>query len=482
MHKSRKRYKAYRRAAGLGPLPDANRDAPPRHYEKRLRSDDDDNARQALAEEPRVLTTIGVNGDTLTSRSSPYFDEMSQRSSSAPLQHKFNIQTYFADQPLIKNLQGGSDWLNARKGITITASNYAACMGLLPFKNSKSTYHQLLSAKETTFDSNSWQYVTWGKEMEPVARQFLRDEFFLEIREVGTFINSDDPRLGATPDGLIVNGVRDKRLTLLEIKCPAREHNFAKTGIPLYYLLQVYGEMKACGVDNCIFMSWLPKKFSLWYITFDNRIWDSYMYPKLRMTIEALEHKMPWDPKMTIWKDELTALKSFMHDNVYKLCDFDSTNGQPLRWYKTDVLVDTEKIHISGEDVCKAQNLSLMIGRDMESMLRDLDKKYALLRNHHLVHEHPTVPSIDGLGNRVSLPNGQSESIGGPISTPTTLYSHPQGIPGEVKQVHPSSSTSSAAVVSSYEHKAATKRARDRSRRKRAFFNTVCNNGTTTHP
>lgn len=292
---------------------------------------------------------------------SPYFDEMAQRSSNATLTRRFCMQTYFVDQPLLNIQQGGTAWIQQRSKIAITASNFAAVLGLLPFETSQKSYDKLLKQRDTDFTSPQWANVTWGKEMEGTARQFLRDHFFPEIREVGTFIYKPDPRLGATPDGLIVDGIRDKRLSLLEIKCPAKQGNFAQKGIPIWNLLQVYGEMASTGVDNTIFMSWLPQRFSLFYVTFDRRIWNSYVYPKLKDILDAMEQGKAWTPTMTIWKEELNEINTLLSENVFKICQFDDVKGHRggLKWNLRHIIRDGEKIELRVSDVHHAQNISL---------------------------------------------------------------------------------------------------------------------------
>lgn len=268
------------------------------------------------------------------------------------------MSTYFEDQPLLNTMQGGEAWFKARSKITITASNFAAVLGILPFETSEHNYKRLLSTREAAFDTKQWHNITWGKEMEGVARQFLRDYFFPEIREVGTFIYLRDPRLGATPDGVIVDGIKDKKLTLLEIKCPAQEKNFARKGIPIWNLMQLYGEMAATGVDNTIFMSWLPQKFSLFWVTFDKRIWDQMLYPKLRAIVDSIDARYPWNPRMTIWKDELEKLNELLVANVFKVCEFSDLPGGGLRWHLRDIIRNGENIHIDVSHISHVQKPS----------------------------------------------------------------------------------------------------------------------------
>jgi hypothetical protein len=271
---------------------------------------------------------------------SPYFDEMTQRSAKAQLTKRFCMSTYFQDQPLMDTMQGGEAWFRARSQITITASNFASVMGLLPFETSQKAYNRILSVKEAQFDSAQWQNITWGKEMEGVARQYLRDNFFPEIREVGTFIY--------------------KRLSLLEIKCPAKETNFAQKGIPIWNLLQLYGEMAATGVDNTVFMSWLPRKFSLFWVTFDRTIWDQYLYPKLKYIVDSIHAKRSWEPRMTVWKDQLENLNQLLSHNVFKICEYKDLPAPQggLQWNLRNLIPDGANITLDPSDLPHVQSPS----------------------------------------------------------------------------------------------------------------------------
>lgn len=115
--------------------------------------------------------------------------------------------------------QGTPDWLAARLGKP-TASEFhqiiTAVRGDLS-KSARKYAHQLVAETLLGRPLEKPTGTPWamarGTELEPLARaQYARDEK-VEVRQVG-FVTTDDGRVGASPDGLIV-GKRGG----LEIKC-----------------------------------------------------------------------------------------------------------------------------------------------------------------------------------------------------------------------------------------------------------------------
>jgi hypothetical protein len=88
----------------------------------------------------------------------------------------------------------------------------------------------------------------WGWRYEPVARDIFACCFAeggAVNDELGRVRHSSLPRLGASPDGLVVNGPRSGRL--VEIKCPiSREINGT---IPMKYWVQMQLQAEVCDVD-----------------------------------------------------------------------------------------------------------------------------------------------------------------------------------------------------------------------------------------
>ena len=90
----------------------------------------------------------------------------------------------------------------------------------------------------------------WGIRFEPVVKQILENMWTCEIAEVGRFIHPTDPRLAASPDGIILKAADTTRsCRLIEIKCPV-SREITKT-IPFDYWCQMQIQMEVTGIDEC---------------------------------------------------------------------------------------------------------------------------------------------------------------------------------------------------------------------------------------
>lgn len=96
----------------------------------------------------------------------------------------------------------------------------------------------------------------WGQMMESKVKQLLVTSFNLDIRGCPTVINEESPFLMSTPDGVIVNGIKDYPYCLLEIKCPSSSR--IPTQIPFKDYLQMMAHMYCCKVKCCLYVCWTP--------------------------------------------------------------------------------------------------------------------------------------------------------------------------------------------------------------------------------
>jgi len=103
-----------------------------------------------------------------------------------------------------------------------------------------------------TSDEGKLSAFKWGWRYEPVARQVYEkyisglDSQSCEVYDqLGRIRHSVLPRLGASPDGLVMTGSRQGRL--LEIKCPStRELDYK---VPIHYYCQMQLQAEVCDVD-----------------------------------------------------------------------------------------------------------------------------------------------------------------------------------------------------------------------------------------
>ena len=155
--------------------------------------------------------------------------------------------------------QYSSEWWDARLGkataskisdiMTKTKSGYGA--------GRKNYEAQLISERLTgtappSFTNAAMQ---WGTDTEPKARatyEFLTDN---AVTEVGFVDHPTISMSGASPDGLIENGI-------LEIKCPntaTHLDTLLNKKIPKKYQTQMFWQMSCCNADYGDFVSYDPR-------------------------------------------------------------------------------------------------------------------------------------------------------------------------------------------------------------------------------
>ncbi|KYN05017.1 hypothetical protein ALC62_04094, partial [Cyphomyrmex costatus] len=104
-------------------------------------------------------------------------------------------------------------WLSLRK-IMLTASNFGTVCRMRPTTSCATTVKSILFPP--SIDTAAMKY---GRDMEKVAKQELSKILKKDIKPCGLFIDSNNPWLGASPDGLLEED------GLVEIKCPLSAEN-----------------------------------------------------------------------------------------------------------------------------------------------------------------------------------------------------------------------------------------------------------------
>ena len=91
----------------------------------------------------------------------------------------------------------------------------------------------------------------WGVCFEPVVKLILEYKWDAMIHECGRFVHLREPRLAASPDGLILRSKNHPEMAghLLEIKCPKSRKIGGK--IPMDYFYQMQLQMEVTGVRAC---------------------------------------------------------------------------------------------------------------------------------------------------------------------------------------------------------------------------------------
>lgn len=90
----------------------------------------------------------------------------------------------------------------------------------------------------------------WGIRFEPVVKQIYELKYSAEVKELGRLVSTIDPRVSASPDGLVYSGPKLGRL--LEIKCPVtREPDGI---ISKKYYNQMQSQLFVTGIEYCDFV------------------------------------------------------------------------------------------------------------------------------------------------------------------------------------------------------------------------------------
>ena len=90
----------------------------------------------------------------------------------------------------------------------------------------------------------------WGIRFEPVVKQVLERMNRIKILELGRIVHSENLRLAASPDGIIIDADDICRIgRLLEIKCPITRK--IDGTIPRDYWCQMQIQMEVTNIDEC---------------------------------------------------------------------------------------------------------------------------------------------------------------------------------------------------------------------------------------
>lgn len=169
--------------------------------------------------------------------------------------------------------QGSQEWHNLRSW-RATASEFDKIITPAKGELSKSalSYMRSLARKYCITDpkdavdqeklDKNWS-IQWGKQYEPIARDWFREHTGLNIVEVSFVVRGEDDLgpIGCSPDSMIIDANGDY-VAGLEIKCPCADTHveyLLDAKLPNKYKLQVHGGMAVTGLDAWHFVSYFPK-------------------------------------------------------------------------------------------------------------------------------------------------------------------------------------------------------------------------------
>lgn len=158
--------------------------------------------------------------------------------------------------------QGSNEWLQLRCGF-VTPSRFRTVVNGRPA--GVNSYLKELRAGAPKNPNLSTPALSWGKYHEPEARaqyQLIHLAGNMErVRAAGFFVRCDLPRVGGSPDALVVDWC-DELLGGVEFKCPYNPLVHEKTlryGMPDDHKFQVQGYMWLLNLEWWDFVSYDPR-------------------------------------------------------------------------------------------------------------------------------------------------------------------------------------------------------------------------------
>lgn len=161
---------------------------------------------------------------------------------------------WILDQPDVQ--QGTEKWLHVRKfGITASTAAHAVQVGFAPYRTKLFFAQSDKAILEKTgfierFFGNAC--TAHGHKWEPVALDHAAKSNECEAFQVGLLVHPSLRWLGASPDGVLANGM------LIEIKVPFKRQVKAGNPVPLYYWIQMQIQMEVCNADSCLYYEFRP--------------------------------------------------------------------------------------------------------------------------------------------------------------------------------------------------------------------------------
>lgn len=170
-----------------------------------------------------------------------------------------------------------------RKHCCCTGSRLGDALCSLGYGSRKAYAERLLGKKPPVADN---EFMAAGRELEPIVAEayaaFTGNS--VELKDFGLL--PEDPRFGASPDYEVVTP--DGEVFLLEVKTTSR---LWEDEIDVGHMLQMLGQCRVFGYNKSHYVRYHreTERFFIANVTFDPRLWDLWVYPKLRVFMDRIE-------------------------------------------------------------------------------------------------------------------------------------------------------------------------------------------------
>jgi hypothetical protein len=108
------------------------------------------------------------------------------------------------------------------------------------------------SSRRTVMMTCDLNPFTWGIRFEPVVKQIYQHLTSTSVIDLGRLKHRDDPRLAASPDGLVVEGPPVRMGRFVEFKAPVTRQILKK--VPDEYISQMQIQMEVGNVEECDYL------------------------------------------------------------------------------------------------------------------------------------------------------------------------------------------------------------------------------------
>lgn len=194
--------------------------------------------------------------------------------------------------------QGSDEWLALREACVVTGSEFAAALGLCPYKSRA----RLVKEKtgEVARGDAHWR-MEWGRRWEEhVALAY--GTLCAPDERLGTFgfvtlTSKSGARFGCSPDRVVYDS-EGKQRRLVEVKCS----QFPRTVVEPYHLPQLLAQTIMMNCTHVDYVCWSPEQvnvadgtllLNVARVSFDRRLWDQFVLPELEYFATLVERKLP---------------------------------------------------------------------------------------------------------------------------------------------------------------------------------------------